>query len=139
MRISVLGAALVLFAGQSVPSFGQSRQQTAAAILAQSDSPANWTHGRPFVPERPGPSVTILGGRPEDGPFGPLTLTPIEPLSRQPYVLWPAPFWPVLPAAECVRLHPVPAGPMPSASSLQLTRPPSYAAVPSRAVVDVRR
>lgn len=82
-------ALVVLSVWQPVSSFAQTRAETAAAILARVDSPANWTHRQTFDSG----SVTIIGGRPQDGPFGPLELGPIAPLSRQPYAYWPEPFY----------------------------------------------
>jgi len=69
----------MLLAAVPAVSSGQTRQEEAAAIMARVDSPANWTNRHPLPP---GPTWTVIHGRPEDGPFGPLKdLSPTAPLS----------------------------------------------------------
>jgi|SRR5579864_637887 len=76
--VRLLGA-IVAFTSVPVVCGGQTPQEEAAAILARVDSPANWTNRHPLPA---GPTVIVVPGRPEDGPFGPLkNLTPTSPLS----------------------------------------------------------
>jgi hypothetical protein len=86
--LSVFAIAAVTLVTVPVTCAGQTRQEQAAAILARVDSPANWTARHPLPP---GPTVIIIRGRPEDGPFGPLRdLPPTAPLSTGSEYFGPA-------------------------------------------------
>jgi hypothetical protein len=82
---AIVGLALV---AAPATCAGQTRQEQAAAILARVDSPANWTNRHPLLL---GPTVIVIPGRPEDGPFGPLKdLAPTSPLSNGAYSFEPS-------------------------------------------------
>jgi hypothetical protein len=87
MNLKLLGA-VVAFASVPAVCGAQTRQEQAAAILARVDSPANWTNRHPWPA---GPTVIVIHGRPEDGPFGPLKdLGPTSPLSTGSEYFGPA-------------------------------------------------
>jgi hypothetical protein len=92
---------VMLFAA---PASGQSRVYTNAdlgrpierATTVTTDELA-WLAAHQFAlpSPYPGPQVVIIGGHPEDGPFGPFKdLPPTAPLSNDPYYFGPVLYGP---------------------------------------------
>jgi hypothetical protein len=88
----MIGRLSVTFVLLAVPAFGQSRVYTNADLgkvqrthtATEEELAGLRAHQFMAIPDRPaGPEVIVGSGSPNEGPFGPFSMTPNEPLGMQ--------------------------------------------------------